>query len=136
MKFKLDREFEKLCSLMNADVVKTRSELAEMFETDNIDYPIDVAEAIMSFDTHEVLEKLRTYFKVEEISDDAYDAFLSSTFIGDGDCPECGGYMEWDRNDYDEVFLGKDVYGEERWGRETYSVNKCPDCGYEEKFYD
>ena len=137
MRFKIDRQFEKLCELMKADVAKTSKELAPEFETENtIEFPLDVSYAIVDFNTCEVLQKLCTYFKVEEIPDDAYDAFLSCTFIGDGDCPECGGYMEWDRNDFDEVYLGKDVYGEERYGRETYSVNKCPDCGYEEQYKD
>lgn len=134
MRFKIDREFYTFCSLMpKKDMTKVSMELANEFETADIEYPVAVSDRIYEFSIEETQEKLRQYFNIYEITDAMWKAFLDCTLIGDGDCPECGGYMEWSQDTCEDEFEGRGIFGEEKFSHHYFSIYTCPDCRHQEK---
>ncbi len=43
----------------------------------------------------DVCEEIKDCLHLERISSDAFDAFCKLTLMGDGDCPHCGGDVEF-----------------------------------------
>lgn len=129
MRIRIDRNFENFLKLMpQRDSVKASTELAERFEEVGCaitEYPTPIIEMIYEVALLDVLNILADYFGVKEVPNKAWDIFMDCSLIGDGDCPECGGEMEWAENDYD--------YDEETGHKEYFTVYRCNNCGHEEK---
>lgn len=129
MKIRIDRNFENFLKMMpERDAVQASAELAQKFESVGCaiaDYPTPIIEMVYEIAILDVLDILADYFGVAEVPDKAWDAFMDCTLIGDGDCPECGGFMEWAENDWD--------LDEETGHKVNFTIYRCSNCGYEEK---
>ena len=68
MKIKEDREFYKFCTLMPIKDMNKVSQLADEFETVDMEYPIAVSDRIYEFTIEEVREKLEI-IPVKKISE-------------------------------------------------------------------
>ena len=138
MKFKLDNYFLAFCGSMDCgkpcDLVSR--ELADRFVKEGMltdspyqEYGLDFDEAIGPVTYHEICAVLMDYFDVPEIPDEAYDSLMSSTIMGDGDCPVCGGKLYLDHEDgytkYDRRNEYPPEYVKER------EVWRCEVCEYE-----
>lgn len=131
MRIRIDRQFYEFLKLMpKRDSVEASTELAKRFEEVGCaitEYPTPIIEMIYDVALIDVLNILSDYFGVREVPDKAWDLFMDCSLIGDGDCPECGGIMEWAENDYDY---------DEKGHKEYFSVFRCTNCGYEEKDFN
>ena len=61
------------------------------------------------------------------IPGDVFDAFCKLTIIGDGNCPECGGPLQYVETEGHELHDG-DYYTPNSWIVDNY-VYKCAECG-------
>lgn len=134
MKFKIDENFEKVLSLspVKMDAEKASKELAAKFieaglleeSKFNQGQPIDYA--IDGF-VGAICRVLINYLGVPEISDEAYQAFLRITMLGDGDCPYCGGNMKYVETEGYETPSG-DYMLPPDW-HPTREIYECDWCG-------
>lgn len=144
MKIKADRQFEDFCALMRKrNTQKVGEELGNLVEDVAllapgfiVEYPFTIGDCINELGAKNIRDMFHQYFKADALTVDKWAALMNLTVIGDGDCPECGGHLEWARNDFDEEYIGKNVFGEEKYRRIAYRVMVCPDCGYEQKEQD
>ena len=129
MRIRIDRQFYDFLKMMpKKDSVEASTELAKRFEEVGCtitEYPTPIIEMVYEVAIADVLNILSDYFGVAEIPDKAWETFMDCSLIGDGNCPECGGEMEWAENDYD--------YDEETGHRVDFSILRCTNCGHEEK---
>ena len=132
MVIKIDSNYDRFISLLKRQGAKIRDyqtkapavELLDEFrDLEGVEKFIGLNVASLTLGTNiitprEILEK---YFKVD-ITSEILDLFLGFELIEHGDCPDCGGYLEfidWEENGD----LIEAVYG-------------CAVCGYKERNYD
>lgn len=65
---------------------------------------------------------IKDYFSISP-DDRAIDLFLGLSLIEKGDCPDCGGHLEYIDYETDDEGRIFNIYG-------------CPVCGYSDTFYD
>lgn len=132
MKFRLEREFfEFVCQAYRESGTDPKSvptvaeELADEFDfcTDDEGFPMQMSYVVIRyFSIKETLGILCTYFGLDEVSDALYDKFLNCSLIDNGDCPECGGTMEYYQHSNEE----------NEYGEMPYDEYICPICGRKE----
>lgn len=63
---------------------------------------------------------------IEQVSDEDFNAMISLVFMGEGDCPECGGDIEVIGGGARDIDTGEYEYEDEI----------CPICGYVHRIYN
>lgn len=76
-----------------------------------------------------VVEILKGATGLDVITCDVFDAFCDCVVMGDGDCPECGGEMEFSNGESREIYCGHDNPPEYEPIWDEYV---CPLCGHKE----
>jgi len=132
MRFKTNHIYEGFIKALGIDplsqkAIRSSIDLAERFaeELADLDGIDDVADIAYVMGRDMVEATVCDYFGIESISPAAYEALMDCQFIGDGDCPECGGELEL----YD---TSRD-YDEETGEKVIYDIWRCPECGYTEE---
>ena len=138
MKFKIDNNFKRICGLHPEfpeikPAMTISEELCAAFvnagiigdKEDNYGLPfIQVAGNAMMFDILDVLTK---YFGIESIYPEIWDALCTCTLMGDGDCPYCGGNLEFVETE------GHRLNDGDRWVDDSYIIDnyiyRCAVCG-------
>ena len=65
---------------------------------------------------------------IERVNDTTYDAFMECIVMGDGDCPECGGEMEfWDGESHEIPSGDRDLPPDHVT---DWIQLRCPICGH------
>lgn len=104
--------------LMNAEMVKDEplyygATIAEM----NENTPVSKAVSVL----HQL--------GIENVNDETYNAFTKCVIMGDGDCPDCGGWEEeWETTGHEIKWLDRDIQPDYIIDSITY---RCPMCGRE-----
>ncbi len=79
---------------------------------------------------HDICRQLAGYLYFEQshtIPSDVFDAFCRLVIIGDGDCPECGGELQFVETEGHELNDG-DYYTPNSYIVDCY-VYRCRECG-------
>ena len=138
MRFKIDNNFKTVCRLHpEFPEIKPATAISEelaaafldagLFKDDESNYGetfIDVAGHNQMFSILDVLTK---YCGVEGIRPETWDALCACILMGDGDCPECGGELEFVETEGHELNDG------DRWTPNSYIIDnyiyRCAVCG-------
>lgn len=70
-----------------------------------------------------ILDKCGIKYRTEE----TVDAFFNCIIMGDGDCPECGGNLDYEENGH--YLDDGDYYTPPTWVVDEY-ICTCSNCGY------
>lgn len=103
--------------LLNAGLIKNDTEYYGLALKDCVDGETPVATLV------DIIKQTG----IDRVNDTTYDAFLECIVMGDGDCPECGGEMEYWDGDGHEISNGYDNPPDYVPDWEQY---RCPICGH------
>lgn len=78
-----------------------------------------------------ILDLLMAVTGLEDITCDMFKTICDCTIMGDGDCPECGGEMEYITGECHRTNVGQDEEPEYTMDSETF---RCHACGYVNKY--
>lgn len=133
MKIKIDNNLELLARIAGKGTKETAEKLAELVEQaaempiDEFAYGMNIFELALE----EGWMHSKTFYAmfdvlgIDSVSVRAYEALRKCIIIGDGDCPECGGNLEFADEDNNGEPFGSPDYN---WKTRTY---RCKLCGEE-----
>lgn len=136
MKFKIDKNLQRLADEMFADPVVVADKLckyfiaAGMFADDWSNYGSTVREVVGKQHVKDFCPLLAGYIYGDAsriISSELYDAFCNLTIMGEDDCPYCGGELRFVEIDGHELNDG-DYYVPNSYIVDNY-IYKCCVCG-------
>lgn len=113
-------EVEKILisELINNHIVADEPDFWASTLRENIDYDISVVTLV------EIMKKAG----ITDVRAEHFEAFLSITLIGKGDCPICGGMLEVEDGEY--RLAGGDGYITPFEYKAIWEKRKCNNCGY------
>lgn len=105
---------------------------AGMWMDNPYNYGVTIMDATETKPVIRLLDVLFAYLGVNHISSDVNDAFCAITIMGDGDCPECGGDLEYIETEGHELNDG-DRWTPNSWIIDNY-IYRCRECGETVKY--
>lgn len=96
-------------------------------------YGVKAIEAFGEKSLYHVIYVLLDYLGVTHISCEVYDAFRNARLMGEGNCPHCGGKLEFDYREHEVVERGN--YDHEDV-TEAVNYYVCQTCGKTHKTYE
>lgn len=136
MKLKIDDKLKKVAAATGcepmaheifADLLCKHLIKANVLKDTPDNYGLSMIEATGKVRVFDVVSALIDYLGVPAISMDEFDAFCRLTVLGDGDCPVCGGELQYFSTEGHEIndgdHLTPNTYVEDGY---TY---KCRVCG-------
>lgn len=136
MRFKIDENLRKIATAKQADAETVAVELCAYMVNAGIveDAPEHWGESVLIAtgpryvkDVCAVLAGFLYGDKSRSIPADVFNAFCALTIVGDGDCPHCGGELEFVKTDGHELNDG-DYNTPNSYVIDNY-VYRCVECG-------
>jgi len=136
MKIKIDDNLKKVAAAINLDAMDLnifstllckKMIVAGLLADDPANYGLTVILATGDAHVFDVVSVLIEYLGIPAMKMETFDAFCECVVMGDGDCPECGGELEYCETEGRELHDG-DYYVPNSFIAER-TVYRCRECG-------
>lgn len=136
MKIKIDDNLKKVAAAINLDAMDLnifstllckKMIVAGLLADEPANYGLAIIQATEKAHVFDVVSVLIEYLGIPAMKMETFDAFCDCIVMGDGDCPECGGELEFSETEGHELNDG-DYYTPNSYEIDNY-VYRCRECG-------